>query len=298
MEQSQWATLCVALRAACRGLPALPRVLYSDYLILRLYYWAVHHERPMTWAVNPSHYTRFFRPRKFPSISQLNRRIASDRFQRLLQRVHLRLGRPAASPTTTLYIDGKPLPVGVVSGDRDARPNNIGRGYKLHAIVSADRRIPVFCVMPLDRHEMPVARAMLEHLPLTPGTIIMADGNYDAHVLHKDVHRRGGWLITRPRRGGARRRERGHRGHAVTRRQMGRARRELIDLWEAHPRLMKRVYRERTRIERVFGSLTCTPGLPSVRCRHSSAAWPGSAAGSGPRSAYTTRGKQTLENGD
>lgn len=103
---------------------------------------------------------------------------------------------------------------------------------------------------------------MLAHLPpLVPGTLVMADGNYDAHVLHKDVHARGGWLITKPRRGGARRRKRGDRGHAMTRRQMGAARRRLIDLWERSPELMRRVYRERARVERVFGQLACTPGL-------------------------------------
>jgi hypothetical protein len=249
----------VALRAACRLVPALPRVEYSDYLVLRLYFWAIAHDRPMTWTLDRSHYTRFFRPRKFPSISQLNRRIASDRFQRLLQHVHESLSQCDTTLLDTLYIDGKPLNVSVVSGDRDARPNNIGRGYKLHAIVDARRRIPVFCVMPLNLHELHAARAMLEHLPLTPGTLVMADGNYDAHYLHKLVHARGGFLITKPRRGGAR--KRANRGHAVTRRQMGPARRHLIDLWEQHPRLMRRVYRERQRIERVFGHLTCTPGL-------------------------------------
>lgn len=258
---SQWATLCGALRAACRLVPASPGVRYSDYLILQLYFWANHHDRPMTWTLDPTHYTRFFRPRKRPSISQLNRRIASDRFQTLLQHVHRLLSELDAAPTTTLYLDGKPLNVSHVSGDRDARPNNVGRGYKLHAIVSSDRRIPVFSVMPLNLHELHVARAMLDHLPLTPGTIVMADGNYDAHRLHKLVHTRGGFLITKPRRGGARKREPGQRGHDVTRRQMGAARRHLIDLWERHPRLMRRVYRERQRIERVFGHLTCTPGL-------------------------------------
>lgn len=191
MERSQWTTLCHALWLACRREPRpARRPRYPDYLILRLYFWAAHHERPMTWTRDPAHYTRWFRPRKLPSISQLNRRIADDRFQRLLQHAHRSLSHIDQSPTTTLYLDGKPLPVSAVSGDRDARPSNIGKGYKLHAIVSADRRIPVFSVMPLNRHEMPVARAMLGHLPLSPGTIVMADGNYDAHVLHKDVHAR------------------------------------------------------------------------------------------------------------
>jgi hypothetical protein len=33
---------------------------------------------------------------------------------------------------------------------------------------------------------------------------------------------------------------------------MGQARRELIDAWERSPELMRRVYKERARIERVF----------------------------------------------
>src|SRR5262245_37446068 len=115
MEQSRWVTLCAALRAACRRVAKLPRVQYSDYPVLRLYFWAVHHERPVTWTLDrdAAHYTRFFLPRKLPSVSQLNRRVASDRFQLLLQHTHEALGRlHADAPTrTTLYVDGKPLPV-------------------------------------------------------------------------------------------------------------------------------------------------------------------------------------------
>jgi Transposase DDE domain len=84
------------------------------------------------------------------------------------------------------------------------------------------------------------------------GILIFADGNYDAHVLHKDVARRGAFLITRPR---------GRAKHPVTRRQMGRSRRLLIDLWDRAPKLMKRVYHHRKQIERRFGNLSCTPGL-------------------------------------
>lgn len=260
MEQSQWITLCRAAHAAARKVPPTRRCRYSDELIVQLYFWAVAHDRPMTWTADRSHYTRWFRPRKLPSISQLNRRIADDRFQLLLQHVHRVLSRlHDALLAATYYIDGKPLNVSRVSGDRDAGVCPLGRGYKLHAIVSADRRILVFAVLPINRHEMPVARVMLGHLPALSGSIVMADGNYDAHVLHKQIHAAGGWLITKPRRGG--KRKRGSRGHPVTRRQMGSARRRLIDLWESSPRLMHRVYRERTRIERVFGHLSCTPGL-------------------------------------
>lgn len=252
MDQSQWSILAAVFRKVTRSFKPLKRAKYSDYLIIRLYFWAVKHDRPMTWAVDFQHYNRIFRPRKLPSISQLNRRIASERFQAILLRVHEQLA-PVDRETATYLMDGKPLNISPVSQDRDARPGQIGRGYKLHAIVTASRRIPVFSVMPLNRHEMPVARVMLEHLPPMPGgTLVFADGNYDSHVLHKEIAARGGWLITRPR---------GRARHPVTRRQMGSARRELIDLWDRQPELMERIYRQRSEIERVFGHLTCTPGL-------------------------------------
>lgn len=252
MDQLQWQLLSGILRSVARSMPRLRRARYSDLIIARLYFWAVLHDRPMTWSLQPVHYNRLFRPRKRPSISQLNRRIALPRFQQLLQQVHDRLTASARSARTYL-IDGKPLNVSPCSADRDARAGQIGRGYKLHAVVTGQGQIPMFCVQPLNRHEMPVARVMLAAMgPLPPGTLVLADGNYDAHVLHQEVAALGGWLITRPR---------GMARHPVTRRQMGPARRRLIDLWRDHPHLMRRVYRRRGLVERVFGHLGCTPGL-------------------------------------
>ena len=260
MEQAQWRELSLVVKAVCRRVRPLPRAQFSHFLIARLYFWAVWHGRPISSSVDPLHYNRLLRPRKLPSVSQLNRRVAGPLFQQILQQVHERLSRRRDdAPAAALYVDGKPLPVSPVSGDRDARWGHLGRGYKLHAVVTDRLDIPMFCVLPMNRHEMPVAQVMLERTPIEPGTLVMADGNYDAHALHKQVHARGAWLITRPRLGGARRRVGG--GHPVTRRQMGPARRALVDLWEKHPTLMRRVYTERVRVERVFGRLTCTPGL-------------------------------------
>jgi len=255
MEQSQWTVIRQSIRQVTRSFPRLPRARYGDFLIACLYFWAVLHDRPMTWAVQPRHYNRTFRPRNIPSLSQLNRRIASERFQQILQRVHERLA--GDSRYKGLIFDGQALTVSPVSQDRDARsghiPGGMGKGYKLHAVVASDGNIPVFSVLPLNTHEMPVARQMLAAFPhdLT-GTLVMADGNYDAHVLHKQVARRGGFLITHPR---------GRARHPVTRRQMGHSRRLLIDLWDRCPQLMHRVYQHRKHIERRLGNLACTPGL-------------------------------------
>jgi hypothetical protein len=255
MEQSQWTIVRRTIRQVTRSFPRLKRAEYSDFLITCPYFWAVLNDRPMTWAVDSRNYNRNFRPRKIPSISQLNRRIAADRFQDILQRVHKRLS--GDSRFKGLILDGQALTVNSVSKDRDARighiPGGMGKGYKLHAIVASDGNIPVFSVLPLNTHELPVAQQMLSTLPhdLT-GTLVMADGNYDAHVLHKQVARHGGFLITHPR---------GRAKHPVTRRQMGPSRRLMIDLWDRCPELMHRVYQHRKQIERRFGNLACTPGL-------------------------------------
>lgn len=266
MEQTQWTIVRQAIRQVTRSLKPLRRARYRDGLIARLYFWATLHDRPMTWALERRHYNRTFHPCKVPSISQLNRRIAADRFQLILQRVHQLLA--GDSRCKGMILDGQALCVGPVSQDRDARighiPGGMGKGYKLHAMLASDGSIPVFSVMPLNTHELPVARQMLARLPHDlNGTLVMADGNYDAHILHKQVARQGGFLITHLRRGGSRRRRRGQHGHPVTRRQMGPSRRLLIDLWENSPQLMRRIYNHRKRIERCFGNLSCTPGLLS-----------------------------------
>ena len=162
MDQLQWRLLGRILRKVTRALPRLPRARFSDHLIARLFFWALLHDRPMTWALQREHYTRLFRPRKrrLPSISQLNRRIAAPRFQQVLQRTH-ELLTASAGFARTYMIDGKPLNISPCSADRDARAGQIGRGYKLHAVVTTRGQIPSFCVHPLNAHEMPVARVML-----------------------------------------------------------------------------------------------------------------------------------------
>lgn len=255
MEQSQWSVVRQIIGQVTRSLPRLKRAQYGDHLIVCLYFWAVLHDRPMTFAVDPVHYNRCFRPRKVPSISQLNRRIASERFQGILQRVHERLA--GDSRCRGLCLDGQALVVNRSSQDRDARvghiPGGMGKGYKLHIVAASNGNIPVFSVMPLNTHELPVAQQMLAAIPHDlAGALVMADGNYDSHDLSKQVSSRGGFLITHPR---------GRAKHPVTRKQMGPARREMIDLWENHPKLMKRIYQERKQIERRFGNLACTPGL-------------------------------------
>lgn len=255
MEQTQWRLITDVIRRVCRSFGTAPRCKFSDTLILKLYYWAVKHDRPAAWAADPLHFNRLFCPRRCPSVSQLNRRIASDRFAEINECVMKLLAQTDAKQS--ICLDGRALVVSPVSQDRDARrghiPGGMGKGYKLHAAVAGDGKIAGFTVLPLNRHEMPVARELIETGDLlTTGTLVLADGNYDAHVLHKQIDRSGGRLVCRLR---------GRGRHPVTRKQMGQARRELIDLWDNHPHEMETLYRKRDQVERVFGNLVCIPGL-------------------------------------
>ena len=259
MDHDQWHILRTHVRHAAALLPRPSRRFhYADSLVALLYLWAVAHDRPMSWAADHGHYNGLFRPRQLPSVSQFHRRVRTDRVRAILQRVHDAVaGRDV--PTALLSVDGKALPISPVSKDPDARPGyaggrRLGKGYKLHALATEDRRIPCWCVRPMNEHEMPVARQLLASLPtgfLSERSLVLADGNYDSHVLHKDVDALGGRLVTHLR---------GRAKHAVTLRQMGRARRALLEADRTARPLVRMTLRHRNAIEGTFSNLTCYGG--------------------------------------
>jgi len=265
MDHDQWRLIMSHIRRIAASLPRpSKRFDYSDAQIVAMFIWSVAHDRPMIWACDRRHYNRVFRPRQLPSVSQFHRRVKSERVRLILQRLHEVTGG-VLCPTALQYIDGKPLPVGNSSKDRDARIGYAGRrmgiGYKLHVIATEDRRITCWCVRPMNEHEMPIARLMLEHLPegtFTQRSLILADGNYDSHDLYKDVHKRGARLVTHLR---------GRATHPATLRQMGPARRELLELNKTSRPLVKMIQRNRNEIELTLSNLTSYGGglgpLPS-----------------------------------
>lgn len=257
MDRRQWILLRPLIRDAVREVGPSGRVKFPDALILSMYLWTVAHDRPLCWACDRDHYHEPFRPRRLPSVSQFCRRIKSDRFQRYLQHLHDALTHQRQLGALNFF-DGKALMVSNYSRDPEAKigygTGQMGRGYKLHALVTADRRIAAWSLLPMNVNEMEVARGMLHHAVRVPqGAVILADGAYDAHKLHKDVAARGGWLWTKPR---------GMAQHAVTLRQMGKARRALLAVWTQTPKEARRIYRLRIHVEGTLSNLTsCAGGL-------------------------------------
>jgi hypothetical protein len=257
MDREIWCKVLAAIKRAARQVkPSTRCPKFGDWLIVAMYFWTCWHDRPQCWACDPDHYGRLFRPRKLPSISQFNRRLKTASVQMMLQRIHNDLARIGLA-TPVNFIDGKPLLVSAVSKDPDARwgyvsGGGMGKGYKLHACVTEDKRIAVWSVTPLNVHETHPAQAMCDYLPpQLDQSLVLADGNYDDADLHKRVELTGARLVV-PLRGMAE--------HPVTLRQMGAARREHVTQTRDHPDLVSYVLNWRTAIERVFSTLTCHGG--------------------------------------
>jgi hypothetical protein len=264
MDREIWAVVMAAVRKAAREVQdQMRKTLYPNRLIVAMYLWAVWHDRCLSWACDHAHYGALFRPRKLPSVSQFSRRVGEGHFQALLQRVHDGLARRGLV-TALGYMDGKPLPVSPVSKDRDAARGRVSggwaRGYKLHAYVNEHGRIVVWSVTPLNAAEQSVALEMLPHLPpAAADALALADANYDSAPLHKAAEAAApGLRLLTPLKGGGR--VTGDPRHPVTLRQMGRARRELVEAWDGHPDLARFVLKARPAVERTFGTLACTGG--------------------------------------
>ena len=110
-------------------------VQHQPWLIVAVLTWPPCTTDPVTGpATRGTGRRRRFRPAALPSPSAVSRRSRSLAVGWLLRAVQDHLRR-AADPTLVSCLDGKPLPVGSRSSDRDARPKGpSGPGYKLHAI--------------------------------------------------------------------------------------------------------------------------------------------------------------------
>lgn len=169
--------------------------------ILRVYLWAVLHDRPVYWACDRRHWAGIKPPRVLPDQSTMSRRLARPETQRMLQALLERL-QPAQHGALVMRIDGKPLPVAKHSCDRRA---TIGRGaggfqkgYKLHAIYAENNRPIAYRVAPMNVDERVVAKQLLEATPLGEG-YLLADANYETNPLYDQAAQIGRVLVT-PRR--------------------------------------------------------------------------------------------------
>lgn len=200
MERELWPIVAAHLTHLCTA-TRRGRFQHSTARIVRVYLWAVLHDRPVYWACDKRHWIGVKPPRVLPNQSTMSRRLHRAETQQLLDALMDRL-EPADFDALVLRMDGKPLPVAKHSKARDAA---IGRGaggfqngYKLHAIYAGRNRPIAYRVAPMNIDERIVAKEMIEQTPIGEG-YLLADANYETNPLYEQTAAIGRTLVT-PRR--------------------------------------------------------------------------------------------------
>jgi hypothetical protein len=248
MERELWPVLYPLVRDVGHNF-SQRRARYQPWVIAAVFLWACLHDRPIAWACDERHWTTRQRPLWLPSAATMSRRLRSLAVGLLLRAVEDRL-RAAAPAADAACLDGKPLPVGGCSKDRDAKrgraAGGFARGYKLHAIWDG-RAVPAaWAVAPLNVHEVVVADDLLGQVA-GRGGYLLADGNYDSSKLFDRAAGRGYQLLAPPPANAGR----GH--HYVS----PHRRRSIAVMGTADGRA---AYAARSRIERDFGQATSFGG--------------------------------------
>jgi Transposase DDE domain len=244
MERELWTALCaLAARLANRGTLAC----YADETICAVYWWAVIHDRPTSWACRRENWPVELIRRALPSQPTMSRRLRTAAVEQLLLEVEQALATLTARATTqTLAIDGKALPVGRPSKDADAACCRGVKGYKLHA-VWGDSLVPTaWALAPLNVSERRVARALAADLP--GEGYLLGDSQYDVNDLY-DVAAQSGYQLLAVQQRPSRRL--GHRPHSPHR---------IRGLELLRTAAGKQLYRKRRRIEHRFAQLTSFVG--------------------------------------
>lgn len=233
----------------------LGRRKFTDAAIVRVYYWSVLWDRSVTWACEPRNWPIYERRQALPSQATMSRRLADPTLQAVLEELEKRVVRTVQPGGWVWFIDGKPLPIGGCSKDRQAGYGRAAgckaKGYKLHAVVSAQGVPVAWRVTPMNKDERVMARRLLRDAELQG--YVLGDGHYDDNKTHDVCLARGNvQLVTPPRF--RNRRGLGHQRHSP-------ARLRSLALWDDPVSSFGReLLAERTRIERYFGQLTSFGG--------------------------------------
>lgn len=255
MERKLWTRLYPIIVSCCQRL-SHAKVLFTDRWILLVYFGAVIHDRPTSWACQQDNWPDDLGPARLPSQPTMSRRLRTPHLQWAWALILEQLrGDPAAGMVK--FIAAKPLPVGGASKDPDAHWGRgrraLIKGYKLFALWGLGPVPRAWEVRSADRSESTEADRLIPHL--SGGGYLLGDAIYDCNRLYDLAMVQEHQLIAAPKRPG---RGLGHcrqspyrwRGLALLASPFGR------DLYEA-----------RDRIERDFAHLTSfgggLSGLPS-----------------------------------
>ena len=251
MEHQLWKAIVALLTTL--GKPRKRRAnAYTDHDIVGVYYWAVIHDRPNAWACRAKHWPIHLRRRPLPVPGTLSRRLRTRSVVALLDALERRVVAPK-EPGLFWMIDGKPLPIGGCSKDRQAgygkAAGGKAKGYKLHALVGSDGAVAAWRVAPMNKDERVLAGRLVKAAPPEVSGYLLADANFDSNPLHQVCDERGNLQLVTPRRYGP--------GHGTGHKKQTAGRLRSIALTESpFPAFAQQLRKDRTEVERQFGNLT------------------------------------------
>jgi Transposase DDE domain len=223
---------------------------YSTAEVLGIYFWAVVHDRPTSWAVDPNEWPDDLRPEWLPSQSTLSRRLRKPETVELMTVVEQHLLTLLAIGRNLLHIvDGKALAVSAVSKDfdtgygRGAGANQ--KGYKLHAIWNGGPIPSAWGLAPMNASEKTMARHLIP--TLCGGGYLLGDVQYDVSYLYDLAAEAGFQLVAKKTKG----KGLGHRRQSPNR---------LRSIELLQTEFGRTLYNQRSTIECRFGTLTSVGG--------------------------------------
>jgi hypothetical protein len=249
MERELWTSLYRILRVLDKSFGLWK---YSASDVLAIYFWAVVHDRPVSWAADMRNWPEDIRPRCCPSQSTLSRRLRKDGVRGLMSEVEDAWSAAFnVCCLRILVIDGKGLTVSGVSKDADAgygrAAGGMAKGYKFFAIWGGGPLPIAWALAPMNKSEKTMAR---ELIPGLDGFgYLLGDTEYDCNPLYDMAEAAEFHLLTPKRQ--SKSKGLGHRKQSP-------ARLRAIEMLK-YP-FAKDIFKHRRQVERDFGGLTSFGG--------------------------------------
>lgn len=248
MEHQAWKLIVALVRSADKPSGAIG-VEHPDALIALVILWSAFNDRPICWATQIENWPLCWRRQALPSDSTVSRRYRTKRVRDLMKRVEKAARATSGSTPLVIAIDGKPLPIGGASGDKQAGYGRAAagkaKGYKLHALVSSRGDLIDWRVAPMNKDEREMGRRLLRDS--NHQGYVVGDKNYDSNRLHAVCSEPGDRQLVTPRRRG------GGLGHYP---QEPSRLRSIALLEDPESHFGWRLMKLRNQIERYFGNLT------------------------------------------
>lgn len=226
-----------------------------DWLVVLTFLWAAINESPVSWAVQRRHWPVWCQRliRSMPSSTTMSRRLRRPSVLAFLDAV-LQEAQKDLPSTLFRMIDGKPLPIGGCTGDRQAgfgrAAGTKANGYKLHSLLDSSGKVVGWRLAPMNVPEQRMAARLLRDA--TQAGYDVCDSNYDSNQLYGMARQHGAQIVAPRRRPGT--------GLGKGRGRHDPARLRSIAMTEGPSPFGRTLLHQRAAIERAFGNLTSFGG--------------------------------------